>query len=94
MTSSTFTKYQSAIKSYAGDPCATDLLMAQDGAVSVYYAPFEWVNPQARVVLVGITPGKTRQGCAIRLPGSSDLQVAHGQRADESGVQLVMEPEL
>jgi hypothetical protein len=65
LTISTFTKYQAAIKSYAGDPCAKELLMAQDGAVSVYYAPFEWVNPQARVVLVGITPGKTQAANAL-----------------------------
>ena len=50
MTSSIFTKYQSAIKSYAGDPCATNLLMAKDGSVSVYYAPFEWVNRKRAVI--------------------------------------------
>lgn len=65
MTSSTFNKYRSAIKSYAGNPCAPELLMAQDGSVSVYYSPFEWVNPQARVVLVGITPGKTQAANAL-----------------------------
>ncbi len=65
MTSSTFTKYQSAIKSYAGNPCTADLLLAKDDALSVYYAPFEWVNPQARVVLVGITPGKTQAANAL-----------------------------
>lgn len=65
MTNSTFTKYQSAIKAYSGNPCAIELLMAKDGAVSVYYAPFEWVNPRARVVLVGITPGKTQAANAL-----------------------------
>lgn len=65
MTNSTFAKYQSAIKGYSGDPCALNLLMAQDGPVSVYYAPFEWVNPQARVVLVGITPGRTQAANAL-----------------------------
>lgn len=50
--------------------------MAQDGAVSVYYAPFEWVNPQARVVLVGITPGKTQAANAL----------GEAQRAIQSGV--------
>lgn len=65
MTNSTFTKYQSAIKAFSGNPCATELLMAKDGAVSVHYAPFEWVNPQARVVLVGITPGKTQAANAL-----------------------------
>jgi hypothetical protein len=33
------------------------LLMERAGDLSVYYAPFEYVNPTARLVLVGITPG-------------------------------------
>lgn len=87
MTSSTFAKYQSAIKSYAGDPCATDLLMAKDGTVSVYYAPFEWVNPQARVVLVGITPGRTQAANALGeakravLDGAADSEVLRRAKA-------------
>ncbi len=40
--------------------------MAEDGALSVYYAPFEWVNPQAKVVLVGITPGKSQAANALQ----------------------------
>lgn len=65
MTSSSITKYQSAIKSYSGNPCTEEFLMAREGSVSVYYAPFEWVNPEARVVLVGITPGKTQAANAL-----------------------------
>lgn len=33
------------------------LLISQSGTLATYYAPFEYVNPAARVVLVGITPG-------------------------------------
>jgi hypothetical protein len=36
------------------------LLMAESGDVKIYYAPFEYLNPGARVVLVGITPGPTQ----------------------------------
>jgi len=36
------------------------LLMDSSGDVAIYYAPFEYVNPLARVVLVGITPGPTQ----------------------------------
>lgn len=36
------------------------LLIAEDGKLKVYYAPFEYVNPKARIVLVGITPGPTQ----------------------------------
>lgn len=39
--------------------------MATEGPVSVYYAPFELVNPQAKVVLVGITPGRTQAANAL-----------------------------
>src|SRR5690242_13492735 len=36
------------------------LLMDESGDVKIYYAPFEYLNPTARVVLVGITPGPTQ----------------------------------
>lgn len=36
------------------------LLMDSSGDLAVYYAPFEYINPLARVVLVGITPGPTQ----------------------------------
>ncbi len=42
------------------------LRMATDGSLSVCYAPFEYINPQARVVLVGITPGRTQMLNALK----------------------------
>ncbi|WP_202594173.1 hypothetical protein, partial [Frateuria defendens] len=36
------------------------LLMDSSGDVQIYYAPFEYINPSARIVLVGITPGPTQ----------------------------------
>ena len=36
------------------------LLMDASGDVKIYYAPFEYFNPNARVVLVGITPGPSQ----------------------------------
>jgi hypothetical protein len=36
------------------------LLIGQEDSLSVYYAPLDWVNTHARVVVVGITPGKTQ----------------------------------
>jgi len=65
LSSAPFKKYISAIKSYCGDPLSSELLMERDDAVSVYYSPFEWVNKEARVVLVGITPGKTQAANAL-----------------------------
>ncbi len=36
------------------------LLIDASGEVKIYYAPFEYINPRARIVLVGITPGPTQ----------------------------------
>jgi hypothetical protein len=40
--------------------CDPRLLVEASGDVKIYYAPFEYINPGARVVLVGITPGPTQ----------------------------------
>lgn len=42
------------------------LSLAREGKVEVCYAPFEHINPAARVVIVGITPGKTQMLNAIK----------------------------
>jgi hypothetical protein len=42
------------------------MLLAKDGNVEVCYAPFEYINPQARVVIVGITPGQTQMLNSIK----------------------------
>jgi hypothetical protein len=39
--------------------------MDRQGSLSIYYAPFEYVNPQARVVVVGISPGWTQMYNAL-----------------------------
>lgn len=45
----------------AGAPSLYEKLsLAQDGALRVCYAPFDYVNPTAKLVLVGITPGTTQ----------------------------------
>ena len=41
------------------------LLLHHWGDVQMFYAPFEYVNPKARVVLVGITPGPTQMARAL-----------------------------
>lgn len=65
MNLETFAKYETAVRSYQGDPQAASLLMAKEDRLSAYYAPFEWVNPEARIVLVGITPGKVQAHNAL-----------------------------
>jgi hypothetical protein len=36
---------------------APELLLVRQGNVTVHYAPWDWVNTAAKVMLVGITPG-------------------------------------
>jgi hypothetical protein len=47
----------------ATDP---DLLLWQQGPFSVRYAPWDWVNTHARVMLVVITPGAHQASEALR----------------------------
>jgi len=41
------------------------LLLEQRGPVSIYYAPFDYINESARLVLVGITPGAHQMHVAL-----------------------------
>ncbi len=40
--------------------------VACDQRLRIYYAPFDWINVQARVILLGITPGWTQMELAFR----------------------------
>jgi len=48
---------------------ATDrrLLLWEHGPLSVHYAPWDWVNTAARVMLVGITPGAYQAAEALQV---------------------------
>lgn len=70
-------------------PVARDprLLIESVGDVAIYYAPFEYINPDARVVLVGITPGPTqmvnanneaRRALLAGRPNEEAIQMAKG----------------
>ena len=56
------------------------LLMDEAGPLKIYYAPFEYLNPRAKIVLVGITPGPTqmvnanREARAAFAGGATDLE--------------------
>lgn len=58
------------------------LLLERNGDLAIYYAPFEYLNPAARVALVGITPGPTQMNNAIArarqalLAGTSPAEAA------------------
>ncbi|MDA7690869.1 hypothetical protein N8782_00585 [Methylophilaceae bacterium] len=32
-------------------------LLSKEGNIEIYYAPFDYINPKAKIVIVGITPG-------------------------------------
>lgn len=49
-----------------GPSLKAKMLMAQEGDIEICYAPFEYINEKARVVIVGITPGETQMVNAIR----------------------------
>jgi len=55
--------------------------IARDGNIEVQYAPFEFINSQARVVLVGITPGRTQMVNALR---ECRRQLLAGASADDA----------
>ena len=67
MKTDLFERYASVLAAGA-PPKVRDkrLLLDEDGSVKIYYAPFEYLNPDARIVLVGITPGPTQMANANR----------------------------
>jgi hypothetical protein len=50
----------------APDAIPEPFLLARAGAVSAHYIPFDYVNPAARLVLVGISPGFVQWKNAVR----------------------------
>ena len=46
-----------AVKYLPTDLLTDAFLVASDGSLAIYYAPFDWINTSARLVVVGITPG-------------------------------------
>ena len=55
---SLFEKYRSVIVSFRDVKDRKDLLLEDSGEERIYYAPFDYVNPEARLFIVGITPGE------------------------------------
>lgn len=43
-----------------------EFLLHRADRLAIYYAPFDFINPRARVVLVGITPGFRQMEIALR----------------------------
>jgi hypothetical protein len=62
------------------------LVLEREGAITVAYAPFEYVNPAARVVLVGITPGR-QQAIEALLAARSLLAAGQDNAAVAKGAK-------
>jgi hypothetical protein len=53
--------FKKNIENYTGkSPFDSSLLIATQGDIDVYFSPFEYVNTEAKIVLVGISPGATQ----------------------------------
>jgi hypothetical protein len=63
------------------DVLVPEFLLAKEGNVEIYYAPFHHTNENARVVMVGITPGWTQTEISFRRTRNFLLQ---GQSPPES----------
>ena len=61
---------QFSVTGLSGNPLPADLLIGSEGDIAVYYAPFDHVNRQAKVVIVGITPGLTQARLALESAAS------------------------
>ncbi len=66
-----FEQYLSQIKNYQSDnsskegKLSSNLLIDKDDKFSVYYAPFDYINREAKIVLCGITPGYQQADLAL-----------------------------
>lgn len=77
-----------------------ETLLASDGRDELYYIPFEWTNPQARLVVVGITPGPNQMELAYRTASSKikvglgDLEILKAAKAHGAFGSATMRPNL
>lgn len=65
-----FTSFRSklaAVTDLRADGPPRDLRLWGADGLELYYAPFDWANPEARIVLVGITPGAYQMRRALEV---------------------------
>ncbi|MFP5110078.1 hypothetical protein ACSU6B_25620 [Neobacillus sp. C211] len=67
-----FKKYENSLRKLPlkgiyerGDLLTDEFLYAKEGKVEVYWAPFEFINKDAKVIILGITPGWTQMELAF-----------------------------
>jgi hypothetical protein len=83
-----FTRFEPFIRNFDQTSLAP-LLLDRDGALSIYYAPFDYINSAAKLVLVGITPGRQQMISALaeakrqlQLGNSAELTCKEGFEID------------
>lgn len=81
MNTQLFSQYETTIRNLTATGNEEALLLARSGRLSVHYAPFEWVNSNALVVLVGITPGRTQMKNALN---EAKRQLAAGGTCEQA----------
>lgn len=62
------------------DTLAPELLLAEDGPLSIRYCPFDYINPRAKLVIVGITPGRHQMFLACQ---QAQRSLAEGKSAKD-----------
>ena len=80
MDTTSLTQFKSAVIKSNGN-LSDDLRISKAGRFETFYAPFEYINPQARLVLCGITPG--RQQARNALLAARDA-LEHGKPDEEA----------
>lgn len=76
-----------------------EFLLGKDGTLTSHYIPFDWVNQEAKVILIGITPGFTQWINAMReaqyqLRAGASLQDAHIAAKRTGAFSGAMRPNL
>ena len=61
------------------DTLPEQLLLERDGDIEIYYSGFDYINPKAKIVLVGITPGRVQAVNALR---AAQYQLKQGATLD------------
>ena len=68
---SLFSNYADLMKTGTVEAMDPRLRIESDGKLEVYYAPFDHVNTEAKIVLVGITPGQYQANVSLSEAGKA-----------------------
>lgn len=98
-TFSTFQHFDAAIRSFNGDAKDPSLRISSQDGLDCYYAPIDWKNPSARIMLLGITPGETQARNALataqrELKAGATVEAALAQAKREGAFSGAMRPNL